>query len=146
MGLEKPLSYVSGVSGFTPTTVKAALDALAGVRISDMGSNANGTYVRWENGLQVCWQYLAGTYQNAYYMRAQWSFPATFVAVPTVIYGIEKPRIAGRDDPYDINYNHYIQRSASPIAHALIDVLVPSAQCVSGDRFNTNTIAIGKWK
>src|SRR5690606_12876412 len=33
--------YSSGVSGFTPATVKAALDALAGVRIVEMGSNAN---------------------------------------------------------------------------------------------------------
>src|SRR5690606_16449461 len=47
--------YSSGVSGFTPANVKAALDALADVRIVEMGSNSNGEYVRWENGLQVCW-------------------------------------------------------------------------------------------
>src|SRR5690606_3645530 len=47
--------YNSGVVGFSPADVKAALDALAGVRIVEMGSNANGQYVRWENGLQVCW-------------------------------------------------------------------------------------------
>jgi hypothetical protein len=147
MGLEKPLSYVSGVSGFTPTTVKAALDALAGVRISDMGSNANGTYVRWENGLQVCWQYLAGTYQNAYYMRALWSFPVSFTAAPTVVHAIERPRIAGRDDPYDINYNQYIQPwPSSASSTALFDVIVPSGACVSGDNFNVCAIAIGKWK
>src|SRR5690606_24835315 len=41
-----------GSSGFA--NVKAALDALVGVRIVEMGSNENGEYVRWENGLQVC--------------------------------------------------------------------------------------------
>lgn len=49
-------SYTSGVAGFTPNSIKAALDALAGVRIVEKGSNANGEYVRWENGLQVCWK------------------------------------------------------------------------------------------
>ena len=47
--------YSSGVSGFTPATVKAALDALAGVRIVESGSNENGYYVKWSNGLGLCW-------------------------------------------------------------------------------------------
>src|SRR5690606_35144540 len=47
--------YSSGVAGFSPADVAAALDALAGVRIVEMGSNSNGEYVRWENGLQVCY-------------------------------------------------------------------------------------------
>lgn len=29
--------------------------AILDSRIVEMGSNSNGTYVRWENGLQVCW-------------------------------------------------------------------------------------------
>src|SRR5690606_4660876 len=53
--------YSSGVAGFSPADVKAALDALAGVRIVEMGSNSNGEYVRWENGLQVCWHSLSET-------------------------------------------------------------------------------------
>lgn len=114
--------------------------------IVEMGSNANGTYVRWENGLMVCWQYLTGTYQGAYYMRALWSFPVSFTAAPTVVHAIERPRIAGRDDPYDINYNQYIQPSASSTTEALFDVIVTSGACVSGDNFNVHAIAIGKWK
>lgn len=146
MGLEKPLSYVSSVSGFTPTTVKAALDALAGARIKEMGSNSNGTYVKWENGLMVCYQKLNGTYQSGYFMRASWSFPVGFTAAPTVVYAIERPRIAGRDDPYDIGYNQYIQPCSSPTTYTLIDIVVPSGACVSGDNFNVHAIAIGKWK
>src|SRR5690606_37786357 len=39
------------VSALAPY-VQALLDS----RIVEMGSNSNGTYVRWENGLQVCWR------------------------------------------------------------------------------------------
>ena len=46
--------YTPGVAGLDVATVQAGLDVLAGSRIVEMGSNSNGTYVRGENGLQVC--------------------------------------------------------------------------------------------
>ncbi|MEA4884250.1 MAG: hypothetical protein VB144_11465 [Clostridia bacterium] len=143
MGL-KTSHYNSSVSGFAPTTVAAALDALAGVRISDMDSNSDGTYVRWENGLQVCYKRLNGTYLNDCYMRAQWSFPAVFGEAPIVVCAIEKPRINGRDDPYDISHNQHVAPLST--ASVVIAVAVHSAVCIAGDNFNVNAIAIGKWK
>src|SRR5690606_11854133 len=85
--------YSSGVSGFMPATVKAALDALAGVRIVEMGSNINGTYVRWENGLQVCWTNLSETVNitsvstlGGYFGNGVGRlFPAAFVERPAVL-------------------------------------------------------------
>lgn len=46
--------------------IMANFAELAGSRIVEMGSNNSGTYVRWENGLQVCFgekmtTYVAGT-------------------------------------------------------------------------------------
>src|SRR5690606_3606120 len=38
------------------TALQPHVAALLDARIVEMGSNANGTYVRWENGLQVCWR------------------------------------------------------------------------------------------
>src|SRR5690606_32415995 len=35
--------------------------ALLDSRIVEMGNNANGEYVRWENGLQVCWTNVSET-------------------------------------------------------------------------------------
>lgn len=58
--------YSSSVSGFTPADVKAALDALAGVRIVEKGSNANGEYVRWENGWQICARSYSFTARNSW--------------------------------------------------------------------------------
>src|SRR5690606_23232753 len=57
---------------------------LAGSRIVEMGSNSNGTYVRWDNGLQVCWHVATmarddDTSQPSR-LRYDWTFPASFVA------------------------------------------------------------------
>src|SRR5690606_34617673 len=38
----------------TVSALAPYVQALVGSRIVEMGSNANGAYVRWENGLQVC--------------------------------------------------------------------------------------------
>lgn len=57
-----PAAHASGSrveNRFTAGTYQQIVDeinALAGVRIVEMGSNANGEYVRWENGLQVCYR------------------------------------------------------------------------------------------
>lgn len=87
--------YTSNVSGFTPTTAEGALDALAGVRISESGSNANGSYVRFENGVQVCWRVFAATSgitaslrtstPPQYFYDVTWTLPAAFNAAPVVV-------------------------------------------------------------
>src|SRR5690606_29627636 len=68
--------------------VAAILDS----RIVEMGSNANGEYVRWENGLQVCWRILAGTRSTTTATgplyrdddATTWTFPAAFISSPAV--------------------------------------------------------------
>ena len=66
---------------------------LAGSRIVEMGSNANGEYVRWENGLQVCWTNVSETVNitsssalGGYFGNGTArSFPAAFAARPVVL-------------------------------------------------------------
>jgi len=62
-------------------------------RIVEMGSNSNGEYVRWENGLQVCWftndptpNFTARTEGavSGYYHSDNWTYPAAFSANPSV--------------------------------------------------------------
>src|SRR5690606_11058281 len=71
--------------------VQALLDS----RIVEMGSNSNGTYVRWENGIQIAWLvqtnvavYLATTTVQGltvYYTNLAWTFPAAFTGIPAVV-------------------------------------------------------------
>src|SRR5690606_24049635 len=64
------------------------VQALLGSRIVEMGSNANGTYVRWENGLQVCWHRVsAGLFSGTQNETRSftWTYPATFSALARVL-------------------------------------------------------------
>lgn len=76
------IEYTSGVTGFTPVHVKTALDALAGVRIVEMGSNENGEYVKWDNGLMVCFGITGIVPPSGSFVI---SFPAIFVKDNTLI-------------------------------------------------------------
>lgn len=150
MGLEKPLSYVSSVSGFTPTTVKAALDALAGARIKEMGSNSNGTYVKWENGLMVCLLPEATlTYLDTYVLRYRWQFPAVFASVPYA---------AGSAwSPYEFNQTQFasgalVRNLSGPVLRnrssnsVNIDIATALGNWTSGDQLKASVYAIGMWK
>jgi hypothetical protein len=62
--------------------------------IVDSGSNANGSYVRFSDGTQICWQSVTVTdqaidtaYGSLYLGSRNFTFPAAFIAVPTVTCG-----------------------------------------------------------
>src|SRR5690606_40626140 len=62
------------------TALQPHVAALLDSRIVEMGSNSNGYYARWENGLQVCWlPRLTLPTQTSSQARDRWTFPAEFV-------------------------------------------------------------------
>jgi hypothetical protein len=71
------------------TRDKLVDDVLSGL-IVESGSNANGEYVRWGNGLQVCWGSvdigpINIAHTNAYISEpAKWYYPSLFSAHPSV--------------------------------------------------------------
>src|SRR5690606_30568745 len=60
---------------------------LAGSRIVEMGSNSNGTYVRWENGLQICFvRGIAFTGDDTSDVKTgSWTHPAAFASPPAIV-------------------------------------------------------------
>src|SRR5690606_6096747 len=56
--------------------IMANFAELAGSRIVEMDSNSNGTYVRWENGLQVCF---IGALVTSTSQDTVWTLPAAFI-------------------------------------------------------------------
>src|SRR5690606_19623386 len=82
-GLAQSVDELQAVGELAPY-VQAILDS----RIVEMGSNENGEYVRWENGLQVCWrQEQLGAVQDfpdTFNNLAIRLFPAMFSSVPVV--------------------------------------------------------------
>lgn len=70
--------------------IYGAGDKLVSV-IDTYGSNSNGTYIRYTNGIQICWYRTVDNtiaINNAYGSLFQnvktWTYPAAFIAAPTV--------------------------------------------------------------
>src|SRR5690606_4441437 len=57
------------------TALQPHIAALLDSRIVEMGSNSNGEYVRWENGLQVCFTRLTTSANQ----DTLWTLPAAFI-------------------------------------------------------------------
>src|SRR5690606_38539974 len=92
--------------------IAAILDS----RIVGMGSNSNGTYVRWENGLEVCFGRRTASWVNNIVLSSFWTFPAAFMdANYVVVFGLgDRPKIAGNIDPYTKTlWLHAFERTAS---------------------------------
>lgn len=82
--------------GFTPSQVDQALggrvSSLEAQSIVAYGSNNNGTYIRYENGTQICFQNTqvttnANVVEGAMYKSSinyTWTFPVPFLQEPTV--------------------------------------------------------------
>ena len=69
--------------------INALLAAAPYGGIVDTGSNANGNYVRWAAGFQLCWTRITLEYSSAKYLKATWTFPKAFKSgtQPLVITG-----------------------------------------------------------
>ena len=110
--------------------------------IVEQGSNENGEYIRWENGLQVCWGSvdigpINAAFGNAYISApARWDYPSLFSAHPSVS-GVVMLKegsalaahISGDGVMYTNRFHFYGTRSSS-----------------SSNDYIAYLLAIGRWK
>lgn len=113
----------------------------------EVGSNANGEYVRWGNGLQVCWgsvdigpiniKYVAGDGTIVYRSEpAKWYYPSLFSAHPSVSGIVMRKEgsalaayISGDGVMETTRFSFYGTRSSS-----------------SSDDYIAYLLAVGRWK
>ena|SRR5690606_31393903 len=136
-GLAPVANELQTVSGLAPH-VQALLDS----RIVEMGSNANGEYVRWENGVQICFvRGVAFTGDGTSDVKTgSWTHPAAFASPPAIV---------GRNS----------NPEATPIWHVEVNpgldtgitivfwrAYRQSGSWPSGVNYPLHYIAIGRWK
>src|SRR5690606_16736721 len=148
--LQQHIAALQTVSGLAPVAgelqtvseLAPYVQALLSSRIVEMGSNSNGEYVRWENGLQVCWlASITLVYFSAPQLIATWTFPAAFVGLPVVSHhtvgglpsGAEKRR----------GFPHIGSRTSTSVVLQYYDGTGPFAD---GDSVESLPFAIGRWK
>ena len=101
--------------------------------IIESGSNANGDYIRFANGTQIC-KYLGAlnTTAPSVWSGATLAFPAAFSAAPHVISGLGAPVS-----------NQHIITAANPTSGTTMKIYLLSSSAVSNQQFFV--VAIGEW-
>lgn len=72
---------LNGDTGIISPAVDAAVQKLDGVNIVERGSNANGEYVRYADGTQICW----GSTSTGASGPVTWTYPVAFASSTRVI-------------------------------------------------------------
>ncbi len=106
------------------------------------GSYSNGSYVRWSNGLQICWiPSITLTFVNSGLLRARWDFPAEFktgsipacIANPNQLPPVYEARTAGTVVACDASY-------------CTVQAIAPLDTFEESDTWDFQAVAIGWWK
>lgn len=136
--------------GLGPAAVAAILGTVSqsgGVptgAIIERGSNANGEYVRFADGTQICWrsgiQIVPGTTQE-FVTSTSYSYPASFISTPEFL---------GAMDGYPNNYGNSSDRYALVLnrdqgGNATRFALFRPSGAFSGGQVIVGYIAIGRW-
>lgn len=112
--------------------------------ISDIGSNENGTYVQWANGLQVC--FVRNTelgYYSASNLRGRWGFPKPFSENPVAF--VTPTGMSGAPNHSQIGFLRTRSPSKGSIYFDLYRIQgFPSFE--SSDIATCDAVAIGMWK
>lgn len=114
-----------------------------GFIIEDFGSNDNGSYVRWSNGLQICWgsktfpgEGWSGGGDKYYLMSQSLTFPVPFDSNPR-FFGTTRDSAVGARSAKLANFN------AGPSG---VTGIAFNGWGTSSNNFGLYWLAIGWWK
>ena len=127
---------------FRRGNILATVSQSAGVPtggLIERGSNANGEYIRFADGTQICWGTDTLTYFNASSLNKNHAFPVSFSAVPSFISVVPNagPPAGHREAVY----------LAAPVTNvsAALTTLDNAGTYSSGATQAVSFLAIGKW-
>lgn len=119
--------------------------------IVQRGSNANGEFVRYADGTQICWSGLVqASHINGTALRGTWSFPSNFIAPAACGFSLVSPWLYNNTSltPQQILANggtSFSQRFDSSASFTL-DIGSPAAGAwTPGDYLQYYAVAIGRW-
>jgi hypothetical protein len=121
---------------------KVTVNGKDAVAIDSTGTNANGTYIRYVDGTQICWvrmnvtdQAINTAYGSLFQGVRTWTYPATFIDVPAVSCG-------------EFKWGTGSSWGASAGADATTASLrgIDAVSRASGTAVSISAIAIGRWK
>lgn len=119
----------------------------SGININSRGSNANGEWIRFEDGTQICWHYLdtaVGNSANGALWVSPvltWTFPAAFSVVPEFIASIKSILTSGTNP---VSVSRPTSSGVSGTTASTIAVWYAGSSATVSTRISV--MAIGRWK
>ncbi len=129
-----------GVAEDTNTYNANAINKLIG-QIIETGSNSNGSWIKFSNGIMICWQNIEGTttfqtsWGNLYHssLLSFPDFPQNFVEIPRIFMS-----------------NHRTQSSLMPAGDPSItkaeEFVLVRPNSAGASWYSADCLSIGKWK
>jgi hypothetical protein len=108
--------------------------------IIESGANANGNWVRYADGSQICWAYATASYVSAARLEITPTFPVSFISKPVAV--------ATRDSGLlDARIFRSVISSFSGNTSVLVRLFATGTDTfISGDTVSVHYIATGRWK
>ena len=113
-----------------------------GSAIIERGSNANGEYIRWADGTQVCCMVNYVTPEQSAGSGGMFTFPAAFIDAPYVVVSILGMASGSNLGSYLVE----IKRSSSGYEVKIQILQAGGSIFAVGNNTTFNGIAIGRWK
>lgn len=113
----------------------------------ERGSNANGAYVRFADGTQICTATATLTYGAADYCSYGWTYPAAFVATPVTTGSVDFDQAATNATPSLADFGPLMRLSQANGSVELRQTRVTGGTAfLSGDTLpGTVLMAVGRW-
>lgn len=122
---------------------------LNSMQVEDSGSNANGSYIKYNDGTMICWHQITGSTfscttsggSGRYYYQDDnnsaenvkaWTYPVQFISVPAV--------------NVNVSCNAYCMASLGGVTKINVGANCVLPYPVATTTFYWHFIAIGKWK
>jgi hypothetical protein len=137
---------------FRRENILAAVTQSSGVPtggLIEYGSNSNGVYIRFADGLQICLSIKKAQYVNATLLLLGWTFPAAFVTADSIYLGAFMSTVRPDGTAEGLVAADMEQCVAISTARGTtsgnVQVRSPTYSFVSGDEVWLNLISAGRW-
>jgi len=122
---------------------EAQINDLGAKVIAESGSNANGSYIKFEDGTMICNHLVTAVYASNWTMGANWVFPATFSANPNVFATYTQGGTLANDTLAKALPLRIVDLTAY---NCNVNILEVDGGFVDSDTIPVFALSIGRWK
>ncbi len=136
--------------GYGPGNLLGVVSQSAGVptgAVIERGSNANGDYVRFADGTQICWATVTLGFASVSFLNGTWVFPAAFMAPPVVSAmgsHVDASGAATTPSAAQIGTIRHNARFSNSVVF-ILNRVSSEANFAAQDSFGIVTLAFGHW-